>query len=93
MRAVRGKARDVAERLGRRGERHSGPRAGEKKTMTLEMRNIVTGKCCPVHWIGKAEDGRDVYQAVDGWELVSDDRFDRELDCERDIDGNYLVIN
>lgn len=55
----------------------------------MEMRNISTGETSPAHFLGWAEDGRELYQFVEGWELVTSGG---ESDCVgQNVDGNYLV--
>ncbi len=56
----------------------------------LEMQNIETGERAPAHRIGTDEQGRAIYQRVNGWELVGKG-LDTEIDTERDPDGNYHV--
>ena len=51
----------------------------------MNMRNTTTNEISPAHLIGTSEDGRKIYQAVEGWELVTSE----SVEC--DADGNYLV--
>lgn len=65
------------------------------------MRDMTTGQIGPAHLNGTDEDGRAVYQAIDGWEPVTatdDGQFEDEgarfnlippenLECDQD--GNY----
>jgi hypothetical protein len=61
--------------------------------MAILMRNTETGETAQAHRLGTTDDGRDLYQHVEGWELVSDDRFDPDTESERDSDGNWIVSN
>lgn len=47
-----------------------------------EYRNLTTGETAPAHLIGTTEDGRQLYQAIEGWEPVG------EYEC--DEDGNWI---
>lgn len=46
-------------------------------------RNLETGETAPAHWIGRDEEGRDLYQYVEGWEPVE------PYEC--DDDGNWMA--
>ena len=43
----------------------------------------------PPHWIGRTDDGREVYQFIEGWIPVREDNRPAIVDC--DGDGNWVV--
>ncbi len=52
-------------------------------------RNEETGELAPPHIIGEDEDGRRLYQSVEGWEPVDCDGA--PVECDYDYDGNWLA--
>lgn len=76
--------------------------AGEKRTMenfpSVHMWNCNDNETAPAHLIGHTEDGRPIYQSVDGWQLRADDilvgqnMVPDELGYKFDADGNYVLM-
>ncbi len=50
----------------------------------MSYRNLATGETAPAHRIGETEDGRELFQAVEGWEP--------EFEYECDQDGNWIKL-
>lgn len=55
-----------------------------------EYRNDKTGELAPPHRIGSNEEGKPIYQSIDGWTPVDSDG--NEIECEYDYDGNWIVV-
>ena len=47
-------------------------------------RNLTTGETVPAHRIGTTEDGRGLYQFIEGWEPT--------FSYECDEDGNWIKL-
>lgn len=54
----------------------------------MKMKNPHTGESAPVHMIGETDDGRKIYQNVDGWILTDDEG--RHVPFDYDQDGNLM---
>ncbi len=54
----------------------------------IYYRNKKTGELADAHWIGTDEDGRPLFQYVEGWEPADYDG--NPLECEQDYDCNWI---
>jgi hypothetical protein len=53
-------------------------------------RNDATGVLTPPHQLGQTEDGRPLYQAVEGWSPANEDGTTADVEC--DDDGNWIPV-
>jgi hypothetical protein len=63
--------------------------APEDAPMSISYyRNEKTGELAPPHIVGTDENGRRIYQFVEGWQPA--DATGVPIACESDYDGNWL---
>lgn len=54
----------------------------------MKIKNSHTGETAPAHRIGETEDGKAIYQSVEGWVLTTNDGIPVAFDF--DHDGNMI---
>jgi hypothetical protein len=54
-------------------------------------RNDLTGELGSPHQIGETEDGRPLYQAIEGWTPANEDGSTADVEC--DENGNWIPVS